>query len=532
MMWLVDLTARSSAVLALGLVLCALLHRRHASLRHFIVSTALCAAAAVLPLNLFGPSWDLPWPAVATGADASRAAVDVTMSVGAAEPVTAPVDFSALAVIVWTAGALGSLAMLLAAFGRLVRVSRRAAPVQDPRWTRTVEQISTALGTARPIALLQTDAPALLATWGVLRPRVLLPANASGWSEDRIRVVLCHEIAHIKRGDWLMQIGAEIVRAAFWFNPLFWLACKRLRRESEEACDDAVLRAGVPPREYASHLLELARTCRPPVQSVFGAVAMARPSTLERRIAAMLNPTIDRRPLSRRAVAITIALVAAVTLPAGAFRAAQSEPLALTGSVYDGTGAVLPQVSVTLQDAQQQPQQAVTDRVGRFVFPSVAPGRYVLEAKLAGFRTLRQELNLRTARDWDRAITLQVGEVNETISVKAGRLASPQGPSQPQPAQTLKVGGNIRPPRKVHDVPPTFPTSMREAGREGVVPMEAVIGVDGSVTSIRVLSADVHPDFAIAAADAVRQWRFEPTLLNGAAVEVRMIVSVEFKLAE
>ena len=79
---------------------------------------------------------------------------------------------------------------------------------------------------------------------------------------------------------------------------------------------------------------------------------------------------------------------------------------------------------------------------------------------------------------------------------------------------------------------PTYPVSMREAGREGVVPLEALIGLDGTVTSVRVLSAQVHPDFAIAAVDAVRQWRFSPTLLNGVPVEVVMTVSVRFDLGE
>jgi protein TonB len=73
---------------------------------------------------------------------------------------------------------------------------------------------------------------------------------------------------------------------------------------------------------------------------------------------------------------------------------------------------------------------------------------------------------------------------------------------------------------------------MRDAGREGVVPVEAIIGVDGTVTSVRVLSAQVHPDFAVAAVDAVRQWRFTPTLLNASPVEVLMTVSVTFTLSD
>jgi protein TonB len=92
------------------------------------------------------------------------------------------------------------------------------------------------------------------------------------------------------------------------------------------------------------------------------------------------------------------------------------------------------------------------------------------------------------------------------------------------------VGGNIRPPRKLVDVRPVYPPTMREAGREGRVSIEAIISRDGRVTSARVTSTDVHPDFAIAAIDAVRQWQFEPTLLNGGPVDVVMAVSVSFSL--
>ena len=71
---------------------------------------------------------------------------------------------------------------------------------------------------------------------------------------------------------------------------------------------------------------------------------------------------------------------------------------------------------------------------------------------------------------------------------------------------------------------------MQEAGREGKVSIDAVIGVDGSVTAARVTSAEVHPELATAALDAVRQWKFSPTLLNGKPIEVVMAVSVSFSL--
>ena len=93
--------------------------------------------------------------------------------------------------------------------------------------------------------LLQSDHPALLVTWGLVWPKVILPRAAREWSRDRVRIVLCHELAHIRRGDWILQIAAQLVRCVYWFNPLVWMACARLRLESEQACDDRVLNLGV-----------------------------------------------------------------------------------------------------------------------------------------------------------------------------------------------------------------------------------------------------------------------------------------------
>ena len=73
---------------------------------------------------------------------------------------------------------------------------------------------------------------------------------------------------------------------------------------------------------------------------------------------------------------------------------------------------------------------------------------------------------------------------------------------------------------------------MREAGRGGLVPIDAVIGTDGTVLSASVAGGHVHPDFAKSALEAVRQWTFSPTLLNGVPVEVAMTVHVNFTIAD
>jgi TonB family protein len=379
----------------------------------------------------------------------------------------------------------------------------------------------------------RTDSADLLATWGIVRPQVLLPHHAHDWTLDRVHVVLCHELAHIRRHDWLVQMGAEALRAILWFNPLAWMVCTRLRRESEQACDDEVIGIGVGGRDYAAHLLELARQCRRPGFPWASALPMAHPSTLERRIAAMLNPRLDRQAPSWRAMTTLGVVLLLVALPVSVLRARQAGPAPLIGTIYDVTGGVMPGVEVALVDANQSRWVATSRATGRFELPPVGPGKYLLEVTLPGFRALRQEFELRDARDWDRAITLQVGELQETVVISASRLTPPtqQSPLRAAP-QPIRVGGNVRAPRKEVDVRPVYPAAMREAGLTGVVPIEAVIGRDGTVSSVRVLSAQVHPDFAIAAVDAVRQWRFTPTLLNGVPVEVVMTVSVQFDLQD
>lgn len=101
-------------------------------------------------------------------------------------------------------------------------------------------------------------------------------------------------------------------------------------------------------------------------------------------------------------------------------------------------------------------------------------------------------------------------------------------PDPPASAAPIRVGGAIREPRKIHHVGPVYPAIARAARREGTVILEVTITRDGSVSGARVLrSADI---FDHAALDAVRQWRYTATTLNGVPVDVTMTVTVRFTL--
>ncbi len=111
----------------------------------------------------------------------------------------------------------------------------------------------------------------------------------------------------------------------------------------------------------------------------------------------------------------------------------------------------------------------------------------------------------------------------------ADLLPPPPAPAAaPQSTQPLRVGGDVRPPQKVHHVAPHYPAIARSAGITGLVILEAVVDTSGSVQDVRVLRS--VPLLDDAAVEAVRQWRFTPTLLNGQPVPVIMTVTVSFSL--
>jgi hypothetical protein len=154
------------------------------------------------------------------------------------------------------------------------------------------------------------SAPVVLHLW---RPIIVMPEAACRWSEARIRAVLLHEFAHIKRNDLFVQSLAQLACAVYWFNPLIWFAARQLRVERERACDDFVLLSGTSGADYATHLFEIARGGSASTAAPFAiGLAMCR-SQLEQRLVAIVNPRTPRHSttiLGRFVIALPMLLVA------------------------------------------------------------------------------------------------------------------------------------------------------------------------------------------------------------------------------
>ncbi|PYR61708.1 MAG: hypothetical protein DMF85_01605, partial [Acidobacteria bacterium] len=317
---LLETTVKISLVLTAALIAVTLLRRRSAALRHWVLAAAIVCAAASPLVALALPPWQVPLqrvPLVRSVILPDASAVTMTAaggprSVAARGGGSAPKSIEriqAVALATWIGGAAIALAILIIGLARLAWITSRARPIDEGAWAHWARELSRQYGLRRPPLVLQSDRPALLVTWGSFRSVVIVPHAAQLWDDDRIRIVLGHELAHVKRGDWLVQIAAEIVRAVQWFNPLVRIACRRLRLESEQATDDLVLGLGIDPPEYARQLVDLARTFANQTRAWLPAPAIVRASSLERRVVAMLNTRSDRTPATRMARLISVTLL-------------------------------------------------------------------------------------------------------------------------------------------------------------------------------------------------------------------------------
>jgi beta-lactamase regulating signal transducer with metallopeptidase domain len=169
----------------------------------------------------------------------------------------------------------------LAGLWQLVRLRRNSRPLEDASWQAALEEARAELKVRRPVHLLSSPAATMPLTFGAWRPVLLVPAEADAWPYERRRLVLLHELAHVRRWDWPTQMFAHVACAVHWFNPLAWLAARRMRTLREEACDDLVLACGAKASDYARELLAIAANQHDRPLLALAAVPMARRSALE-----------------------------------------------------------------------------------------------------------------------------------------------------------------------------------------------------------------------------------------------------------
>jgi beta-lactamase regulating signal transducer with metallopeptidase domain len=235
-----------------------------------------------------------------------------------------PVRFSAgeLCLAAWLAGFAVVLLRTVTGLAGLWHLERASRLEKSLSWLELLQKLARGLGLGRPVALLKSHRRRMPMTWGVLRPRLLLPETSEAWPEERRRVVLLHELAHAWRWDYATNLLTRLACAVWWFNPLVWLAARRMAAERERACDDIVLNHGANPAEYAEQLLEIAAGLRPGGWAEPAGIAMARPTKLEARLRAILDANRNRAALTRAAVFSALLILTVILIPVAMMKAA------------------------------------------------------------------------------------------------------------------------------------------------------------------------------------------------------------------
>jgi len=510
-------------VLALSSLAYAALGRASAALRHFLWTGAFAAILLLPPVLRTIPKWR-PQPVAMIAQVESATVVTVHGSAPARPPIYWPI-------LLWALGCAAVAARLAIGAARTSWLVRHASPTHSAG--ELAAELRRALGISRQVRVVESGSAPMPLTWGLLRPVVLLPQGAAEWPAGRMRAVLLHELIHVRRWDLLAQAFAQAACCLYWFHPLAWLGWRQQRRERERACDDAVLLSGIPAHDYAAHLVDLVRgmAVRRGGARWADAPAMAEAAGLELRVRDLLAPHRNRRPLSRRAALAAGSAIAAIFLPLAAFTALAQVPMTgLSGTVEDPSGAVVPGARVTAKNVDGSNEETTTaDAAGVYRFASIPAGQYTLEFNVRGFAKTTVKATLVAGTPARVDAHMAIGQVSEVVTVQGGYgPASSAAPANGTPHR-IRVGGMVQMAQLVHQAHPDYPADLQAAGVQGVVRIRAIISKQGTVLHAQVINT-VDPRLAQLALDAVNQWVYKPTLLNGEPVEVITTIDIDYTL--
>jgi len=366
---LLELLFKSTLLLSLSIFISALIRKRSASLRHFILAACMIGLLVLPLLQVFQFGWqinilptrtaqELQSPALASsefpkarfpGSDLIRSSLEYQFPLSTIEskrtvfaqhpPSRSVSSFSAgrilhvFLALIWAGGI--SLLLLRICHGLLEasRITREGKPVSDSAWRFLLNRFLVSTGLIRKIRLKSHQEVLVPLTWGLIKPVILIPSDHKTWPEDQKASALFHELSHIKRFDFITTLLVRFSLALFWFNPLIWVIYHRMKNEQERACDELVLKAGIKPSAYASHLLffrEAAGLRWAPTTallSIFGR------SSFTERLSAILKQKLTFKEVNMKTKIMIGAAVFLAVAIIGLARPSPAAPVTISGSL-------------------------------------------------------------------------------------------------------------------------------------------------------------------------------------------------------
>lgn len=592
-------TLKSFVVLAVCWLITYLSRRRSAAVRHVVWSGAFVALLALPFLSLSLPALKVPLGSSSlltglvfrTNSSASQQGVSrlgegKTTTVAAVNSGGHPLDWRLSLILLWTAGTAFGLLRIGIGWTAVLRLRRRANPVVLPE----LPSLCESLGIRTHVDLVHIPKGSMPATTGFRRSTVFLPSDAEQWSAERRRIVLLHELAHVRRRDGAMHVVARIALSLYWWNPAAWTAFHRFQKEQEQAADDVVLSLGTSAPDYATHLLEIARSVRGASGVEGTALAMARSCQLENRLLAILDSSRPRKPVRQvSAVLVFIgAFAAAVPFAALQARAGVGQGEMLNQANPDPAAATIRNGDVQRELGQFDKAKALYEKALASSGSGPEAGTALLRLGIVDLATKDFEAATRNfeqaqstdpklvgeARMWmavarqrqgdldgagalyegaltamdpkssAAAIDLQLysqvlrqqgredeakARQDEAAAIRKERSSEALAAIHASSSDVYRIGPTVGAPKLEIKLEPEYAQEAKVAKYQGSVLLSLEIGPDGVARNIRVIRS-LGLGLDEKATEAVGHWRFRPGTKDGQPVTVAAQVEVNFRL--
>ncbi len=301
---------KATIMLVLGLTLVRLSGKARASVRHLLLVATFASLFALPLIVIMTPEMTIEIPvnnpgnfisqqsAVSTTSDLATKNNNIELSTQESRVDWSVPLWTTIIWLGWAAGFFLMLGSLVINLWRLRRLRHNGLPWIERR--DFIKSLAAESGIRRTVEILLHEDIQTPLTCGARRPTIMLPSDAHDWGEAELRRVLIHELEHVRRGDWILQLATRAICAVYWFHPLVWAAWRRLSLEAERACDDAVIQSAES-TEYADQLVQLARRLSKPHGLI--TIGMANRSDLSTRVSAILDDRQRRGPAGLLAAA-------------------------------------------------------------------------------------------------------------------------------------------------------------------------------------------------------------------------------------
>ncbi len=539
--WIAVWCGQIALLVTIAAAAAAALRLRIAAIRYpfWQAVVAACLLLPVVPVFIAAPTGT---GIVGPSAPALAAPASIVVATAAAQP-----SFSRIALAILVGGALLRTVWLVLGFLQLHALGRHGDAGE-------VDAFADLRAAIAPHADIRwNDRIAQPATFGARHPVVLLPARLRELPPAAQRAVVAHELVHVARRDWLWLPVEEAVRTAFWFHPFVRWALAQIHLGREQLVDARVVRHTGVRDAYMAALLHFA-------DSPAGR-APAIPFIRPRHLAARLRALAKEEVMSIRKAAILSVLSSAV-VAAGAWSLTQMLPLPLlaaqVGAATVNETGPLKRATTVVNAEYPAEARGLGILADVSVGVTVAPSGEVIETKAVswGYHVSGDDSQARDAflaaepinkrfvavaeqaarqwrfdagaSEWKTGIRFEFRALgqHEEVTVSSPNAVPPPAPA---PGEPLRVGGGIKAPRVLTRTKPYYTQEALKARVEGTVILEVTVDHEGHVSNAKVLRS--IPMLDQAAIDTVREWTFEPTLLNGAPVDVSMVVTLNFTLS-